>query len=63
MFVGKRRCLGDALAKVCLFLCFVEVLRRFRIENGCEGMVPSGKPVPGILMTTEQYVAKFVPRY
>ncbi|CAG9763051.1 unnamed protein product [Ceutorhynchus assimilis] len=58
--LGKRRCLGDALAKSCIFLFFVEILRRYRIESS-EKL--TGKQVPGITMSPEKYKAKFVARF
>ncbi|XP_066254630.1 uncharacterized protein [Euwallacea similis] len=60
--LGKRRCLGDALAKTCIFLFFVEILRKYKIEYEGE-CIPTGKQVPGILLSTEKYIAKFIPRY
>ncbi|XP_050311649.1 uncharacterized protein LOC126747190 [Anthonomus grandis grandis] len=60
--LGKRRCLGDALAKSCIFLFFVEILRNFQIERDASAERPSGKPIPGMTMTPEKYKARFVPK-
>ncbi|KAL1517668.1 hypothetical protein ABEB36_001403 [Hypothenemus hampei] len=60
--LGKRKCLGDVLAKTCVFLFFVHVLRKYNIQ--CEkGNKPTGIPRPGLLLTTENYKAKFIARY
>lgn len=60
---GKRRCLGDALAKTCIFLYFVEILRKYRIVQKENSGKLTGKQIPGITMTPEKYRAKFIPRY
>lgn len=60
--LGRRRCLGDALAKTCIFLFFVDILRKYRIEADSIADKPAGIAVPGITMTPEKYKAKFIVR-
>ncbi|KAL1517667.1 hypothetical protein ABEB36_001402 [Hypothenemus hampei] len=60
--LGKRKCLGDVLAKACIFLFFVCVLRKYKIE--CDNDTrPTGIPRPGLVLRTENYRAKFSARY
>ncbi|CAG9771581.1 unnamed protein product, partial [Ceutorhynchus assimilis] len=61
--LGKRKCLGDVLAKSCIFLFFVEILRKYKIEHHASWKKPTGKQTPGISMTPEKYRAKFIPRF
>ncbi|KAH1003748.1 hypothetical protein HUJ04_003617 [Dendroctonus ponderosae] len=56
--LGKRRCLGEALARACLFLFFVEILRKYKIEY-TGSTKPTGKQTPGMIMSPEHYKAKF----
>nr|UUB32680.1 cytochrome P450 CYP305F1 [Dendroctonus valens] len=60
--LGKRRCLGDALARACLFLFFVEILRKYNIEY-TGSTKPTGKQTPGMIMSPEHYKAKFSLRF
>ncbi|KAK3772109.1 hypothetical protein RRG08_061193 [Elysia crispata] len=61
--LGKRFCLGEALAKMELFLCLSAMFQRFRFETED----PSGKlpPMKGNFLTVfvpEAYKVKFMPR-
>ncbi|XP_060520854.1 probable cytochrome P450 305a1 [Cylas formicarius] len=58
--LGRRKCLGDSLAKTCIFIIFAEVLRRYSVE----ACAPStGKTVFGLTAAPEKYKAKFTPRF
>uniref|UniRef100_A0A182KGU1 C2H2-type domain-containing protein n=1 Tax=Anopheles christyi TaxID=43041 RepID=A0A182KGU1_9DIPT len=58
---GRRRCLGEALAKPAVFLFFSAILHRFTIE--CEGKeLPSLNPVDGITLSPEPYTLRLVER-
>ncbi|RZB41731.1 cytochrome P450 305a1, partial [Asbolus verrucosus] len=60
--LGKRRCLGEALAKNCIFFFFVEIMRKYNVSllSGCKS--PTGMPLPGITLSPENYRAKFTER-
>jgi len=59
---GKRRCLGETLARSSLFLFFSTLLHNFFIS------VPSGYPTPsvdsydGITLSPKPFYARLVPR-
>ncbi|KAG5668813.1 hypothetical protein PVAND_016737 [Polypedilum vanderplanki] len=55
---GKRRCLGDQLAKSCLFTFFVEILKEFSLEK-CESDLPSNDLLPGMLLSPKPYKILF----
>ncbi|CAH1107250.1 unnamed protein product [Psylliodes chrysocephalus] len=57
--LGKRRCLGDALAKSCIFTFFAEIIRNYKITEYPGANKPTGIPIPGITLTPEKYRAKF----
>nr|WCC58048.1 cytochrome P450 [Pharsalia antennata] len=60
--LGRRRCLGEILAKHCLFIFFVELMRRYKLSS-LPGMAkPSAIPLPGITLSPEKYTAKFTSR-
>uniref|UniRef100_A0A182PZ34 Uncharacterized protein n=1 Tax=Anopheles epiroticus TaxID=199890 RepID=A0A182PZ34_9DIPT len=64
---GKRRCLGEALARSCLFTFFVGVMKRFclvRPNGGTEeaDMAPSLTLNPGITLSPRPYNVVFQPR-
>ncbi|XP_036326022.1 probable cytochrome P450 305a1 [Rhagoletis pomonella] len=58
---GRRRCLGDALARACLFSFLTKILHRYRIEL-CEEAMPSVVLQPGITLTPKPYKVRFVER-
>ncbi|KAK7866993.1 hypothetical protein R5R35_006860 [Gryllus longicercus] len=58
--LGRRRCLGETLARSCIFLFFTGILQHYHIlpvndEN------PDITPVPGMTMAPQPYHANFVP--
>ncbi|KAJ8930072.1 hypothetical protein NQ314_017179 [Rhamnusium bicolor] len=59
---GKRRCLGEILARNCIFLFFTEVIRKYEIAVLPGTKKPTGKPLPGISLSPEDYRAQFTPR-
>lgn len=59
--LGRRRCPGDSLAKSFIFIVFVGVLQKFRIECS-NGVLPSGEPIIGLISAPRPYEAEFVPR-
>ncbi|XP_029734943.2 probable cytochrome P450 305a1 [Aedes albopictus] len=61
--LGRRRCLGDSLARSCMFTFLVGILQSFRLRlpvNGSE--VPSLKLLPGITLSPKPYKIVFEPR-
>ncbi|XP_049299516.1 probable cytochrome P450 305a1 [Anopheles funestus] len=64
---GKRRCLGETLARSCLFTFFVGVMKRFCLvkpDNAAEesDMEPSLTLKPGITLSAKPYNVVFQPR-
>ncbi|XP_044256231.1 probable cytochrome P450 305a1 [Tribolium madens] len=60
--LGRRRCVGEVLAKNCIFLLFVEILRRYNVSLAPGSKPPTGKPLPGITLSPESYRVKFTER-
>lgn len=59
---GKRRCLGEALARNCLFTFFVGVLRRFEVVAADGADQPELKLQPGITLSAKPYKVRFKER-
>ncbi|KAL7732332.1 hypothetical protein ACLKA6_004320 [Drosophila palustris] len=60
--LGRRRCLGDALARACIFSFLVRIVQNFRIVLP-EGETPSLVLQPGITLTPKPYKVQFVKRH
>ncbi|CAG9864107.1 unnamed protein product [Phyllotreta striolata] len=58
--LGRRRCLGDQLARSCIFTFFAEIIKNYRITEYPGSVKPTGVPIPGITLTPEIYRAKFI---
>lgn len=56
---GKRRCLGEALARSCLFTFFVGVLRRFDVQQPANAIKPDLNLLPGITLSAKPYQVLF----
>lgn len=59
---GKRRCLGEQLARACLFTFFVGILQKFRLEAPEDGTIPTMEMLPGILLSPKPYNIVFKKR-
>ena len=59
--IGKRRCLGESLAKMELYKFFTGILHRFKIRN-VPGQFVSEDHVPGTTHTPRPYLVSFEPR-
>lgn len=59
---GKRRCLGESLARACLFTFFVGILQKFRLESPPDAELPSLKTLPGIVLSPQPYKVLFKSR-
>ncbi|XP_069701146.1 methyl farnesoate epoxidase-like isoform X2 [Periplaneta americana] len=60
--LGKRRCLGEALARSCTFLFFAGILHQFEVLPAPGKELPSEDPVPGIVIAPQPYTALLRPR-
>lgn len=56
---GKRRCLGEALARAALFTYLVGILQKFNLELPPDAERPSTKPLPGIMNSVQPYKILF----
>lgn len=56
---GKRRCLGEALARAALFTYLVGILQKFNVELPPDAERPSTKPLPGIMNSVQPYQVLF----
>ncbi|KAH8268819.1 hypothetical protein KR018_010471 [Drosophila ironensis] len=59
--MGRRRCLGDALARACIFSFLVRIVQNFRLVLPA-GETPSMVLLPGITLTPKPYKVQFVKR-
>ncbi|XP_049886246.1 probable cytochrome P450 305a1 isoform X2 [Pectinophora gossypiella] len=59
--LGRRRCPGDSLAKSFIFIIFVGVMQKYKVECS-NGIIPSGEPVIGLISGPKDYTADFIPR-
>ncbi|KFB45026.1 AGAP005657-PA-like protein [Anopheles sinensis] len=65
---GKRRCLGETLARSCLFTIFVGVMKNFFLHKPVQStesddMAPSLLLKPGITLSPKPYHIVFKPRH
>ncbi|XP_072016375.1 cytochrome P450 2U1-like [Amphiura filiformis] len=60
--IGKRKCLGEQLALMELFLIFTHLLHKFSFRLP-EGAQPSLEPEMGMTLVPEEYRIVAVPRY
>ncbi|XP_054289480.1 probable cytochrome P450 305a1 [Macrosteles quadrilineatus] len=60
--IGKRRCLGEALAKNFIFLFFTGIMRNFHlgVENGMDSL--KFDYIPGITLSPKPYSVHVTPR-
>ncbi|KAJ8970480.1 hypothetical protein NQ317_017746 [Molorchus minor] len=61
-YVRRRRCLAEILAKNCIFMFFVEILRKYKISLLPGTEKPTGSMKSGITMSPENYKAQFTSR-
>lgn len=60
-FVGKRRCMGEAMAKATLFMFTARIVQHFELK------APQGAKLPdmhqdGITISPTEFSASFIPR-
>jgi len=61
--VGRRRCLGESLARMSLYTFFTNVMARFRIEPEDPNNLPTTEPKVGIVCSPQPYKIRFIPRH
>ncbi|XP_013189127.2 probable cytochrome P450 305a1 [Amyelois transitella] len=59
--LGRRRCPGDSLAKSFIFITFVGILQKYRIDCS-NGILPSDEPNVGLIAAAKPFTVDFVPR-
>lgn len=52
---GKRKCLGEALARACLFTFTVGILQKYQLKLPRNGEIPSTEPTIGIVKSSKPY--------
>lgn len=58
---GRRKCLGDALAKACIFTFYVGIVQKFELKL-FDNEQPSLDLLPGIILSPKPYKVVFVKR-
>lgn len=61
-FLGKRRCLGESLAKTNYFLFFTALLHNFYIEKDFDGPEPQLEGYDGVTISPKPFRARLIPR-
>ncbi|CAK1554866.1 unnamed protein product [Leptosia nina] len=59
--MGRRRCPGDSLAKSFIFIVFVGIVQKYRVQCG-NGVLPPEKPVIGLISGAQPFTAEFIQR-
>ncbi|XP_059612681.1 uncharacterized protein LOC132259145 [Phlebotomus argentipes] len=59
---GKRRCLGDTLARACIFTFFTGIVQRFKLSTRNEDEKPDVHLLPGITLSPKPYKVFFEKR-
>jgi cytochrome P450 len=59
---GKRRCLGESLAKTELLIFFAGLLHKFEIRLADKNKIPSTKYRPGITLSPYPFKVRFIAR-
>ena len=62
LFAGKRRCLGEVLARSCLFIFFAGVLQNFEVLPVPGKELPGEDPLPGLILSPQPYTVMLEPR-
>ncbi|XP_068896333.1 methyl farnesoate epoxidase-like [Tenebrio molitor] len=60
---GKRRCLGESLAKANYFLFFTALLHNFYLEKDTEGPAPQLEGFDGVTISPKPFKTKLIPRF
>ncbi len=60
--VGKRRCLGETLARMSLYLFFTGIMSNFTVTKASEDDNLTLEPIYGLTSSPQPYKLKFIPR-
>ncbi len=60
--LGRRRCLGEQLAKMSLYVFFTGILTRFNLEKAHPEDQPSTKPIEGLITSPRPFKLRFIPK-
>nr|ARA91629.1 cytochrome P450 monooxygenase [Pieris rapae] len=59
--MGRRRCPGDSLAKSFIFITFVGIVQKYKVES-TNGILPPEEPIIGLISGARPFTAEFIPR-
>lgn len=59
---GRRKCLGETLARAGLFTMFVGIMQKYRVVLPPGELPPTTKTLPGLILSPKPYKALFVNR-
>ncbi len=60
--LGKRRCLGEKLARESVFCFFATLLQHFSLEKADKTAELSTEPVVGLTLSPKYFEVKMIPR-
>lgn len=62
IILGKRRCLGEALAKANIFYVFASILQNFTIQSAPGEPEPSLDGFDGVVISPKPFKCLLIPR-
>jgi len=61
--IGRRRCLGETLARMELYMFFTGIMSRFELKKEDESIVLDDTPTNNFVLSPKPFKVKFLPRY